>query len=109
LALLKERIPLDELPKTFQEAVVTARHLGIRYVWIDSLRIIQDSQEDWDYESSRMCDYYSSSFINIAAAASKDGRQGFFFPRGAEHGEDMRAAVLNWRQAVQDTGHVTLG
>jgi hypothetical protein len=38
-----------------------------------------------------MCDYYSSSFINIAGIASKDGRQGFFFPHGAEHGEDMRA------------------
>jgi len=38
-----------------------------------------------------MCDYYSSSFIDIAAAVGKDGRHGLFFPSGAEHCEDMRA------------------
>lgn len=39
-------ISLDELPKTFKEAIYLVRSLGICYIWIDSLCIIQDSVED---------------------------------------------------------------
>jgi hypothetical protein len=30
----------QDLPKTFQDAMKICRHLGIRYIWIDSLCII---------------------------------------------------------------------
>lgn len=35
------------LPKTFQDAVIVARSLGVRYLWIYSLCIIQQDLEDW--------------------------------------------------------------
>lgn len=37
------------LPKTFREAIQVTRDLGYRYIWIDSLCIIQDSEEDWGH------------------------------------------------------------
>lgn len=34
------KIPMEELPKTFQDAVKVTRGIDIRYLWIDSLCII---------------------------------------------------------------------
>ncbi|TGO67594.1 hypothetical protein BOTNAR_0039g00310 [Botryotinia narcissicola] len=72
-------IVLDSLPKTFRDAVVITYNLNINYLWIDSLCIIQDSEEDWNLEASRMAQIYSSSFLNIAATACKDSTVGLFY------------------------------
>ncbi|KAK6843408.1 hypothetical protein PG987_004268 [Apiospora arundinis] len=74
-------IPFAELPKTFQDAIHTIRRLRIRYLWIDSLCIIQDSKKDWDIESSLMAFVYGGSMINIAAAASDNCAGGIFRDR----------------------------
>lgn len=55
------------MPATFQHAFEIARALGIRYIWIDSLCIIQDSPSDWEEESTKMGAIYSNSYITIAA------------------------------------------
>jgi hypothetical protein len=61
-----------ELPKTFEEAVQVCRQLGIKYLWIDSLCIIQDqdSQEDWGREAPKMGEVYGNSVLTIFATAS---------------------------------------
>lgn len=46
LAALKEGIDVHSLPKTFQDAIHVTRSLGLRYLWIDSLCIIQDFKPD---------------------------------------------------------------
>jgi hypothetical protein len=71
-------IPAEELTRTFTDAISITRELGIDYLWIDSLCIIQDSSEDWEKESALMCSIYSGSKINIAAAAAHDGTEGCF-------------------------------
>ncbi|KAH8198207.1 hypothetical protein TruAng_007634 [Truncatella angustata] len=78
-------ILLGSLPKTFQEAVRTVRTLGIQYLWIDSLCIIQDSELDWNIESSLMAYVYGGSTLNIAAAASDDCAGGLFQNRPASY------------------------
>ena len=70
-------IAFSELNRTFQDAVLVTRALGFRYVWIDSLCIVQDSASDWQRESSLMGSVYSGGAINIAADAAEDGDQGF--------------------------------
>jgi hypothetical protein len=52
----KEGIDWDELPKTFQDAIQYTLMLGVEYIWIDSLCILQDDEEDWEIESSKMAD-----------------------------------------------------
>src|SRR5579871_836181 len=42
-----ERIKFSHLSQTFQDAVTLTKQLGQRYLWIDSLCIIQDNKEDW--------------------------------------------------------------
>jgi hypothetical protein len=81
MVLFQSSIAQGSLPKTFQDAVQITRHLGLRFLWIDSLCIIQDSPEDWEIESSNMGSVYENSICNIAASAAPDGRAGCFFDR----------------------------
>lgn len=64
----KNGIPWDEIPKTFQGAITLALELGIRYVWIDSLCIVQDDPVDWNEQSALMCDIYQNAWLTIAAS-----------------------------------------
>jgi hypothetical protein len=77
----QEAIPQEALSKTFCDAIFIARGLGIFYLWIDSLCIIQDDPEDWRTESAPMSSVYGGSTLNIAASAARDGRVGCFFDR----------------------------
>lgn len=79
------RIDWDELTKTFQDAVVITRRLGLQYLWIDSLCIMQDSAVDWAFEASRMASVYNSAYIVAAATASRSGDDGFFNTRSPSH------------------------
>lgn len=77
----QEGIPLAALPRTFQHAVVMTRALGYRYLWIDSLCIIQDSSDDWQYEATLMGEVYGQADCVLAATGSKDGNGGLFQER----------------------------
>lgn len=64
------------LNKTFQDAINITRNLGIQYLWIDSLCIIQDDPKDWEIEAASMAQVYSQAYLTIAASAAADGSQG---------------------------------
>jgi len=76
-----DSIPVTALPKTFQEAFEFAKRLGFRYMWIDSLCIIQDSIEDWQKEAITMGNVYANAQCNISATGALDTEQGLFFER----------------------------
>lgn len=76
-----ERIPMKILPKTFQDSVTITRNLGLRYIWIDSLCIIQDSKSDWEQEAAQMADTYKNSYVTIAAESSQDSHEGILNQR----------------------------
>ncbi|KAK0648464.1 heterokaryon incompatibility protein-domain-containing protein [Cercophora newfieldiana] len=95
-------IPFTQLPKTFQDAIVIARELGLEYLWIDSLCILQDSNEDWQETAAVMGAIYADSYVTIAAAGAKDCRDGCFlkhdisFPQRelpAPSGTDFKGTV----------------
>ncbi|KAE8448764.1 hypothetical protein EG329_008980 [Mollisiaceae sp. DMI_Dod_QoI] len=69
-------IEILELSQTFQDAISVTRRLGVQYLWIDSLCIIQDSPDDWTRESHHMMSIYELAWLNISAAGSdsEDGR-----------------------------------
>jgi hypothetical protein len=71
----------EDLPKTFQDAIQITRGLGFRYLWIDSLCIIQDDLEDWRIESATMARIYSNGACNLCATAASEGAQGLFYDR----------------------------
>lgn len=74
-----EDIPFGALSKTFQEAVKVTRKLSFRYLWIDSLCIIQDNEFDWEQEAAQMCDIYRNATLTIGAAHASGGEGGCFF------------------------------
>ena len=74
-------ISVADLSQNFQDAVVVTRLLGLRYIWIDSLCIIQDSVEDWLEESAKMADIYKNSTITIAATNTGESTTGFLRDR----------------------------
>ncbi|KAM0254235.1 hypothetical protein ACHAP5_000222 [Fusarium lateritium] len=76
LAKFVENIPLDSIPATFQDAIGLTIKLGIEYVWIDSLCIIQDSQDDWHTEASHMASVYSQAYVTISATSAQDSASG---------------------------------
>ncbi|KAF2245890.1 HET-domain-containing protein [Trematosphaeria pertusa] len=78
---LEEReagIAVDTLPRTFREAIEVTRRLGLDYLWIDALCIVQGSLEDWRHEGERMDAIYSNSTVTLAAESSEDSRGGLF-------------------------------
>jgi hypothetical protein len=72
---------IEAFPRTFQDAFWVTRKLNIPYLWIDSLCIVQVSNDDWVRESARMCDVYGNAHLTIAATKSKDSSEGFLRPR----------------------------
>jgi hypothetical protein len=80
----KRAIPLSTLPKTFQDSVLITRRLGLRYLWIDSLCILQDSAPDWQRESAVMEAIYRNGYLNISARAASNSTVGCFFNRPLE-------------------------
>jgi len=75
-----QQIEMSELHKTFQEVVQVVRRLNIRYLWIDTLCIIQDDPRDWMQESAKICQVYRDAYICIAASAAADCTAGLIQP-----------------------------
>ncbi|KAI0477807.1 HET-domain-containing protein [Xylariaceae sp. FL0804] len=113
----KQAINFDRLPKSFQDAVTVTRALGLHYLWIDSLCIIQKDEEDWEAEVGKMMSVFHSAYCTIAASSAASCEAGFLHdrkPRGCVtvgHGEgtlylckaiddfhgDVEEALLNKR------------
>ncbi|KAN0099783.1 HET domain containing protein [Hyaloscypha variabilis] len=74
----KKGIPWEVLPRTFQEAIDFTRRLGIRYIWIDALCIVQDDHADWEREAGKMANIYEYSFLTIAATCAESPEAGLF-------------------------------
>lgn len=73
------------LGKTIQDAVSITRSIGVRYLWVDALCIIQGSEDearaDWQTESSRMAAVYGNAYVTIIAADSPTSDSGILRKR----------------------------
>jgi hypothetical protein len=75
-------INFGHLPKTIQEGVVITQNLGIRYLWVDSLCIVQDDADDCAGEAAKMKSVYANSLVTICAERVDDSEGGCFLPQG---------------------------
>jgi hypothetical protein len=71
-------IPWRDLPGTFRDAINFTYRLGLRYLWIDSLCIVQDSILDWRHEGSLMAEIYESAHVTLAATKASNPTEGCF-------------------------------
>ncbi|KAH7095133.1 heterokaryon incompatibility protein-domain-containing protein [Paraphoma chrysanthemicola] len=81
----RQSIATASMPKTFQDAIYVSIALGIRYLWIDSLCILQDQDnlKDWYREAALMNEVYSRAYCNISACTG-EGADGLFRARDAQ-------------------------
>jgi hypothetical protein len=96
----QQQINVSGLPKTLQDAILVTWALGFRYIWIDSLCIVQDDLDDWATESSNMADIYSGACLVIAATRAKDCAEGFLQSRS-------EPLVLDWTLPSKPFAEVT--
>ena len=107
LADFRRRILTSALPKTFADAITVTQKLGVRYLWIDSLCILQDKDnlKDWLHEGSLMHKVYLNSLCNIAATGAADGSKGLFFSRDPRILEPCRVN-MSWKGATTMLYHI---
>jgi hypothetical protein len=70
-------IHILDLPQTLQDSIIFARRLAIRYIWIGSLCILQDSAEDKGEDTAKMAGIYQNSLLTIAATSASTCTEGF--------------------------------
>lgn len=95
-------IPFSQLPKTFQEAGLLLSRLGFKYLWIDSLCIIQDDEADWQRESAQMASIYAKAALTIAASASQDSQGGCYRPTLKLSGSDSWEIAVEYETVNED-------
>ncbi|KAI1462766.1 HET-domain-containing protein [Annulohypoxylon moriforme] len=86
VSLHRAGIPVEELPTTFKDAIQIVRGLGLQYIWIDSLCIVQDDNDDWVREAEQMGRVYGDAELVLAAAAASTANEGFLRDRPSEKG-----------------------
>lgn len=78
----KEGMSLKQLPRTFADAVKATRKLKCRYLWIDSLCIVQEGRDaDFEEQARRMEQVYSDAWCVLAASRDPGHNAGFLGPR----------------------------
>jgi len=87
--------PEVKLPATIEDAIKITSELGIRYIWVDMLCLIQDDPDYMASQIPRMAEIYSSAIMTIIAAGSKDSWSPL---------PGLRAGSRHLRQAVQQVG-----
>jgi len=65
------------MPQNFHDAITVTRKSGLKYLWIDSLCIIQDDSLDWAREAAKMDRVYANAYLTIAATSSSSTHEGF--------------------------------
>ncbi|KAF6817816.1 hypothetical protein CSOJ01_02253 [Colletotrichum sojae] len=84
-------IPLGSLPLTIQHAAIVTHGIGLPYLWVDAMCIIQDDEEDKFDQIAQMHAIYNNSWVTIAAAEAKVSGDGFLQPRGQWQPVKMKA------------------
>ena len=97
-----DQIPAESLPIVLRSAVDITRKLGIRYLWVDSVCIIQDSVLDWQQQSAEMGKIYRKAWINLSAAGASDAAEdGLFFARNPEAARPIQVRLKSTNGDVE--------
>lgn len=77
----RHKIPWQELPSTLGDAIKLCYRLGFQYLWVDSLCIVQNDEQDWLREASNMAGIYSKSALTLAVHLCDDASESFLQKR----------------------------
>ncbi|KAH6984243.1 heterokaryon incompatibility protein-domain-containing protein [Ilyonectria sp. MPI-CAGE-AT-0026] len=115
ITLTKSQVRLSQLsfstaalPQTFQDAVLVCRELGLKYLWVDALCIVQDDPEDKAVEIGKMASIYQNSYVAILASRGKGVKDGFLQTRAPFGAENSPGFRLPYKCKDGKTGSVVL-
>lgn len=100
--LYEESIDWEGLPTLFQDAIFVTQQLGLEFLWIDSLCIIQNDEEDKKREISSMAAIYSNCHVTIAANSGRNHLVTMFSTTGV----GQRGVKIPIEDNVGHKGHV---
>ncbi|KAL7621874.1 hypothetical protein AAE478_007374 [Parahypoxylon ruwenzoriense] len=81
---LRDRVagfPLAATSPIMRDALVACRVLGLQYLWIDAVCIVQDDREDWAREAAAMADVYRGACVTLCTPSSTSCREGILGTR----------------------------
>jgi hypothetical protein len=78
LRQFKQKIPLGALTPTIRDAIVLTQKLGVQYLWVDSLCIVQGDEADWKREAQQMGRIYERAVCTITALGAQHADDGLF-------------------------------
>lgn len=70
-------INLQAVSQVIQDAAIVCKLLGVRYLWVDALCIIQGDLQDWEKESTTMGNIFRNAYLTIGAAAIESCHESF--------------------------------
>lgn len=85
---------VGRVSQTVEDALYLADALDVRYLWVDALCIIQDSEDDKAAQLSSMGKVYANSLFTIVAAAGADSEAGLPGIRAPRTAVQKEVAVL---------------
>lgn len=77
---MMQGVRLNRLSKTIQDAIVFLRKLGLRYLWVDALCIIQGNEADWAEQAQNMGQIYSNAYLRSGLPQRGQLAKDFFLP-----------------------------
>jgi hypothetical protein len=92
---------VEQMPQTFQDAISTTRKLGVDYLWIDALCLLQQDAEEWLRESPRMHEVYGNATLSLAAVSGMNNEQGLYRVRSTS-GASPATASIHWTSPSLD-------
>lgn len=94
LESMKLHVHEQVIPPVILDACKVCKALSIRYLWVDSLCIIQDEKSDWERESPSMTLIYKNAFVTICTPSSNSSNEGFLVRRRKHVAVPFRSRVV---------------
>ncbi len=104
LPSLETGMEAQKLSPSVYDAILVASNLGLEYIWVDALCILQDSDDDKVVELAKMLDIYRGALVTIEAGSSESSGQGFLGRR-----QNIETFSLHVRCVDGNMGKMLLG
>ncbi|EHK43235.1 hypothetical protein TRIATDRAFT_179156, partial [Trichoderma atroviride IMI 206040] len=109
----RESILIAALPESIRDAIAVTKLMGVRYLWVDAICIIQEDKEnndgfldDWNIEAAKMASYYSNALCCISNLSAADSSEGFLRVEKAGLRQEDRQRTFTQRIGVEHFDYV---
>lgn len=94
---------MDHIPRAVKEAIELVRYLGLRYIWVDSLCIVQDSRDSLWLNLNMMDQIYGNSHFTLCAADNPDATAGLVaLHRSMRNAEEKIQVPQRLKQRIEE-------